>query len=59
VPPTPAPPTPTPIPTPEPTPVPTPVPAACANGVDDDGDLLVDDADPGCEGAADDSEVDP
>jgi hypothetical protein len=58
-PPTPAPPTPTPIPTPEPTPVPTPLPAACANGLDDDGDLLFDLADPGCEDLADDSEVDP
>lgn len=49
-------PTPTPIPSPEPTPLPTPVPAACANGVDDDGDVLVDLEDPGCEGSADDSE---
>lgn len=52
-PPTPAPtavptPIPTPIPTPPPTPPPTPVPDDCANGIDDDGDLLVDILDPGC-----------
>lgn len=59
----PPPPTPTPAPTPtdEPAPVPTPTPtptpadgesaasdASCENGLDDDGDLLVDLLDPGC-----------
>ncbi|HEU5142964.1 MAG TPA: lytic murein transglycosylase, partial [Solirubrobacterales bacterium] len=33
--------------------------AGCANGVDDDGDGLVDSSDPGCESAADADEVDP
>lgn len=51
--PTPAPtaaptPSPTVVPTPEPTPEPTPVPDDCADGVDNDGDLLIDAADPGC-----------
>jgi DNA-binding beta-propeller fold protein YncE len=32
---------------------------ACANGIDDDGDGLVDGADPGCEHASDDHEGDP
>lgn len=53
-------PTPTPVPTPEPTSTPTPTPApspsessatsaaSCTNGVDDDGDLLADEVDPGC-----------
>lgn len=49
-------PTPTPPPTPPPTPTPEPTPsepsassaASCTNGVDDDGDLLVDQLDPGC-----------
>lgn len=55
----PPPPTPTPAPTPtdEPAPVPTPTPAegesaasdaSCDNGLDDDGDLLIDLLDPGC-----------
>jgi hypothetical protein len=38
---TPAPPTPTPIPTPTP-------PDDCEDGVDNDGDLLIDELDPGC-----------
>jgi Transglycosylase SLT domain/Peptidase family M23 len=33
--------------------------AGCANGVDDDGDGLLDGADPGCESVADTDEVDP
>lgn len=55
-------PIPTPIPTPVATPVPTPVPTAtptptasptpvlddCADGIDNDGDLLIDGLDPGC-----------
>ncbi|HEY6608911.1 MAG TPA: hypothetical protein VI277_06935 [Candidatus Limnocylindria bacterium] len=55
-------PVPTAVPTPVPTPVPTatPVPPACSNGIDDDGDLLVDVGnDPGCESALDDDETDP
>lgn len=62
-PPTPVPATPTPVPTPEPTPVPTPaptpVPPACSNGVDDDGDELIDLLDPGCDDALDESEEGP
>ena len=54
--PTPVPtPAPTPPPTPDPTPVPTPDPTPeppppdnCADGIDNDGDLLVDLIDPGC-----------
>ncbi|HEY8170505.1 MAG TPA: hypothetical protein VIH24_05345 [Candidatus Limnocylindria bacterium] len=58
-PPTPAP---TAVPTPIPTPAPTatPVPPACSNGIDDDGDQLVDfGSDPGCDSALDDDETDP
>jgi hypothetical protein len=43
-----APPTPPPTPVPTPAPTPTPVPDDCADGVDNDGDLLIDAADPGC-----------
>jgi hypothetical protein len=39
---------PTPPPTPAPTPEPTPVPDDCADFVDNDGDFLIDLADPGC-----------
>jgi hypothetical protein len=55
--PTPEPTTSTPEPTSEPTPVPTPVPtptpepaavSECVDGVDNDGDLLIDALDPGC-----------
>ena len=49
--PTPTPPPSTPPPTPEPTPLPTPVPTAnanCFDGIDNDGDGLVDQLDPGC-----------
>ena len=47
--PTSAPHAPTPTPTPAPTPTPTPTAdVTCTNGVDDDGDLLIDGADPGC-----------
>ena len=50
--PTPPPPTPSPTeaptPTPTPSPEPTPTPDDCENGVDDDGDTLVDLLDPGC-----------
>lgn len=59
-PPPPPPPTTTPLPPPPPPPAepPPPPPSApqCANGKDDDGDGLVDLADPGCENAKDDSE---
>ena len=41
-------PLPTPTPTPVPTPTPTPVPDDCADGIDNDGDLLIDALDPGC-----------
>lgn len=54
--PTPPPPTATPIPTPPPTPAPTPPPTPtptaapddCVDGIDNDGDLLIDGLDPGC-----------
>ncbi len=58
-------PTPTPIPTPvsTPTPVPTPIPTpppvvfACSDGLDNDGDALIDyPADPGCDNADDSDE---
>ena len=39
---------PTPVPTPVPTLVPTPVPDDCADGIDNDGDELIDGLDPGC-----------
>jgi outer membrane biosynthesis protein TonB len=39
---------PTPLPTPEPTAVPTPVPDDCEDGIDNDGDELIDALDPGC-----------
>lgn len=39
---------PTPEPTPVPTPEPTPVPDDCADGIDNDGDELIDLLDPGC-----------
>jgi hypothetical protein len=66
--PTPAPPTPspTPVPTPEPTPPPTPEPTPtpeCSDGVDNDGDGLIDYGfdllvnDPGCLTAGDDDEL--
>jgi hypothetical protein len=38
---------PTPVPTPQPTPVPTPF-GDCQDGIDNDGDLLIDLLDPGC-----------
>jgi hypothetical protein len=38
---------------------PPPPPARCANGLDDDGDGLVDLADPGCDSSADDDESNP
>jgi hypothetical protein len=48
-------PPPTPQPTPEPTPPPTPEPTPepnpsgeCVDGIDNDGDLLIDILDPGC-----------
>jgi hypothetical protein len=41
-------PPPTPVPTPEPTPDPTPVPDDCEDGIDNDGDTLIDALDPGC-----------
>jgi len=41
-------PIPTPVPTPVPTLVPTPVPDDCEDGIDNDGDLLIDVLDPGC-----------
>lgn len=60
---TPTPPAPTPTPTATPTPTPTPTPSPtptllpeCADLVDNDGDDLVDLADPGCESPLDDSE---
>jgi hypothetical protein len=69
VPPTPTPqptvpvtPAPTPVPTPSPTlaptPSPTPTPPAtqCSDGVDNDGDLLIDLLDPGCTGPEDNDE---
>ncbi|MGK0359186.1 MAG: cysteine-rich repeat protein, partial [Bradymonadia bacterium] len=34
----------------------TPAAAACGNGIDDDGDTLIDENDPGCEGPDDDDE---
>ncbi|MEO8245690.1 MAG: hypothetical protein ABI622_01100 [Chloroflexota bacterium] len=40
--------TPEPTPTLAPSPTPRPSPDDCANGIDDDGDLLIDAADPGC-----------
>ena len=50
--PTPPPPPPTPSPSPTPTPTPSPTPTAtpddCADGLDNDGDLLIDALDPGC-----------
>ena len=50
-------PTPTPTPEPTPTPTPTPAPPACSNGVDDDGDTLIDfPLDPGCTSPDDPSE---
>jgi hypothetical protein len=45
---TPPTPSPTAVPTPEPTLTPLPVPDDCQDGVDNDDDLLVDAADPGC-----------
>jgi len=48
---------PTPVPTLEPTPVPTPVPAACADGLDNDGDTLIDMADPECTDPSDNDEA--
>lgn len=45
--PTPDPPDPTPSPTPDPTPSP-PIASNCSDGVDNDGDLLIDGFDPGC-----------
>jgi hypothetical protein len=58
-------PVPTPLPTPEPTPVPTPDPTvapepACADGLDNDGDLFVDwPLDLGCSGPTDEDESGP
>ena len=50
-------PTPTPEPTPEATPEPTPAPTPqCSDGIDNDGDLLVDMLDPGCTSPGDDDE---
>ncbi len=49
-------PTPTPTPTPSPTPQPTPKPQ-CADGVDNDGDGLVDLNDPGCKSSDDNQEA--
>lgn len=48
--------TPTPTPTPAPTPAPAPK-AACEDGLDNDGDGLVDLADPGCKNAKDNIEA--
>jgi hypothetical protein len=36
------------VPSPSPTPSPTPAPDDCADGIDNDGDSLIDAADPGC-----------
>jgi len=53
-------PTATPTPTPTPTPVPTPVPAACADGIDNDGDTFIDfPLDLGCTDANDTDETGP
>ena len=53
-------PSPEPTASPSPEPTPSPVPAACSNGIDDDGDTLIDFAliggDPGCTSPDDDSE---
>ena len=46
--PSPTPALPTPSPTPSPTVAPTPIPDDCADGIDNDGDLLIDGLDPGC-----------
>lgn len=53
--------TPVPSDTPTPTPEPTATPALpqCSDGIDNDGDLLIDLADPGCADALDNDETDP
>lgn len=48
-------PTPTPSPAPTPEPTPTPTPDDCADGIDNDGDRLIDALDPGCQLSGDEA----
>jgi len=52
-------PVPTDTPTPTPTPTATPIPPQCSDGIDNDGDFLIDMADPGCTDPSDNDETDP
>jgi hypothetical protein len=45
--------------TPTPTPTETPIPPQCSDGIDNDGDSLIDMADPGCADPTDNDETDP